>query len=370
LPLCFVFMFWYFLAAGVNYIAYYAIDQVCQNRDVLVGNTLSIASSDFIVPGTNVTVKVSEKVGLLLKCAGNDTLIDIFGFNFIIDDLTGQIAGEIQSLSQQTNQLNQTEQYQQSLKNLVAMENSSVNLDFLQNTSIPTVHQELWNISDQVNNTINSPAYFSSLEAVNNITNNLLLTNGTTIHLYYDDTNITSLNCKSDPYDKLSSSDQADLCNKSNTAIALTIFRNKTIMASGSVYSNVSDIDARLYGFEASLPVITAIQNQTRAYATQIRTYLDDAYNQAAAIIVYVQRVAGSLTGLISTGAAEIVADTQCAYLGDAYVHLSNNVCNDVRYSLKVITAMMIIGACMLFASTVVGMMTSYKLERSFPNQV
>lgn len=62
------------------------------------------------------------------------------------------------------------------------MENSSVNLDFLQNTSLPTVHvclpilfwsyltclqDQLRNISADLNDTINGPEYFQSLADVN-----------------------------------------------------------------------------------------------------------------------------------------------------------------------------------------------------------
>jgi hypothetical protein len=46
---------------------------------------------DITIPGTNITVQVSEKIELLLKCAGNETLIEIFEFSFLIDDLTGQV---------------------------------------------------------------------------------------------------------------------------------------------------------------------------------------------------------------------------------------------------------------------------------------
>eukprot|EP00026_Physarum_polycephalum_P004138 Phypoly_transcript_04155.p1 GENE.Phypoly_transcript_04155~~Phypoly_transcript_04155.p1 ORF type:complete len:702 (+),score=85.80 Phypoly_transcript_04155:122-2227(+) len=367
--LCFIFMFWYFLAAGINFIAYYTIDQVCDNRDAIVGNAISITNEEISIPGTNITVKVSEKIELLLQCAGNETLIEIFEFNFLIDDLTGQIANEVENLAQETNQLNQTNEYHESLDSLVAMENTSVNLDFLQNSNLTTVHQELTNLTNQVNATINNPTYFSSLQAVNNITNNLMLNNGTEIHMYYNSSNITMLNCTLDPYSKLDSSQQEDLCNKSGIAITLTLFRDKTIAVSGSVYGNVTDIDNRLDGFQASLPQIYSFQNDTHAYATQIKAYLDNTYYDAAAIILYVRAAAAQIIALIQSGTGDIVAATQCAYVGTAYQDLSNNVCQDVRYSLKVITAMMIIGACMLFISTVVGMITSYKIARNYPNQ-
>jgi hypothetical protein len=367
--LSFIFMFWYFMAAGLNFVASYTVDQVCLNRDSIVASVLSIADESITVPGTNTTVEVSTKVQQLLYCAENETLIEIFEFDFLIDDLTGQITDQIQTLTNETNQLNQTSLYTDSVNSLVAMENTSVNLDFLQNSDLPTVHQELKNISNQINATINSPAYFSSLQAVNDITNDLTLTNGTEIHEYYGDTNITTLNCTADPYSKLTVSQQEDLCNKSSIAIALTLIRDKTVSQANAVYGNVTDINNRLYGFQNSLPQIYEFQNETHADAAQIRTYLDAAYYGAAGVIAYVQLSAGEVIGVIDSGTNAIVTDTECAYLGIAYQDLSNTVCQDVKPALEIITAMMIIGGCMLFASTVVGMVFAHRLEREFVHQ-
>jgi hypothetical protein len=303
---------------------------------------------------------------LLLQCAGNTTLIDIFEFNFLIDTLNGAIQNELTQINTEAEQLNQTDQYRQGLSELLAMENETVNLDFLQNSSLPTVHNDLNNITTQLNDTINSPAYFSSLQAVNNITNNLLLTNGTTIHMYYDSSNITTLNCTIDPYDKLSQSEQQNLCTKAGTAIGLTVVRNRAIAQAQDVYGNITDINQRLYGFEATLPTIGYYQNQTYVWANEIRDYLNDAYNIASGLIVQVQQMAAGIAALIRNGTAAMRSNTECAYVGNAYVSLSKNLCSDVRHSLEVISAMMIVGACVFFISTVTSMLTVYKLDRDF----
>lgn len=301
-----------------------------------------------------------------MKCSGNNTLINIFEFNFLVNDLTTQIESEVNELVNQTNQLNQTADYQKGLESLAKMENSSVNLDFLQNSSLPTVHQQLTNISSDLNQTINGPAYFQTLKEVNDITNNLLLNNGTTIHVYYGDNNITSLNCTADPYNKISQSAQQELCVKAGVAINATIIRNLSILHAASIYSNVTDIENRLLGFEAALPTIEAYQNQTSVYSSSIRGFLGDAFNRSNAIMGQVASAAGAISGVISTATSGLSEGTQCAFLGDAYEDLSKNMCSDVSDSLEVIAAMMLIGGVMLFISAVVSVLFSYRLERDF----
>lgn len=359
-------MFWYFIVAGVNYLAYYVVNQVCNNQEEIIGNTLSIAGGNINIPSANISVVVSEKINLLLRCSGDDTLINIFEFNFLVDDLTGQIEHEVESLSDQTAQLNQTEEYHRGLDSLLAMENSSINLDFLKNASLPTVHEQLRNISTGLNATINNPDYFTSLAAVNNITTDLLLTNGTTIHEYYDQTNITSLNCTEGPYSKMNQPDQQDLCAKAAVAIDLTIIRNLAILHESAVYSNVTDVQNKLTGFEEALPTIHEYQNETQQYANSIRGYLDIAFAQATAIIYQVQGAANEILALIFTSVTELTDDTKCAFLGTAYLKLSHSVCSDVGNSLEVIAAMMLVGAVMLFVTAIVSVKTSHKIERDF----
>lgn len=363
---CFIFMFWYFLVAGLNFAAYYVINDACGKEDEIVANALSISTGEITVPGTNITEKVSEKVQLLLKCSGNTTVVDIFQFNFLIDDLTGSINTELESINEEVQRLNQTSTYEAGLADLASVENNSINLDYLQNSNLTAVQNELTNISAELTKTINNPQYNQSIEAVNNITNDLLLTNGTTVHLYYDSSNITTLNCTVDPFDKMTSSDQQDLCQKAGTAIALTIARNKAIAEAGPINGNITDINQRLDGFDESLSTIYYYQNRTSFWANEIRDYLTSAYTQAIDMIKSAQAMANLIANLIYNEVDTIKTATQCAYVGNAYTDLSHNLCSDIKPALQTLSAMMILGAVVLFTSTIVSMVTVYKIDKDY----
>lgn len=130
------------------------------------------------------------------------------------------------SLSNEAQQLNRTSDFGKASNDLLQMENSSVNLDYLQDKNLTQVHvcflcmactfiyacvfkSDLNNVTTQLNNTINDPGYFQSLQAVNNsilcflillrthcnrflVTTDLLLSNGTTIHTFYSSTNVST----------------------------------------------------------------------------------------------------------------------------------------------------------------------------------
>jgi hypothetical protein len=362
----FIFMFWYFLVAGLNFATYYVINDACSSQDLIVANALSISTGEIRIPGTNTTESVSERVQLLLKCSGNTTIIDVFQFNFLIDNLTGSIRNELGSFGNQMQRLNQTSTYETGLADLASIENNSINLDYLQNSNLTDVQNKLTNISAQLNNTINNPQYSQSIDAVNNITNNLLLTNGTTVHYYYVSSNITSLNCTADPYDKLTSSEQQDLCQKAGTAIALTIARNAAMAEAGPINGNITDINQRLDGFEDSLPTINSYQTQTSVWTNQIRAYLTTAYTEAIDMILRAQAMANGISNMIDTEVGTIRTATQCAYVGDAYSGLSHNLCSDITPALRILAAMMMLGGLVLFASSVVGMYTVYKIDKDY----
>lgn len=367
---CFIFMFWYFLVAGLNYAAYYTTDSFCQNQDTIISNLISISKSDITVPGTNITESVPDKVRLLLKCSGNTTLIDIFNFGFFIDDLDNTIQAELDKVNEQTQQLNQTETYITSLEELTNVENNSVNLDYLQNSNLTLVHTRLDNITTQLNNIINNPAYNQSLQDVNAITNNLLLTNGTTIHNYYDASNITRVNCTTDPYDKLDQPTQQDLCEKAGTAIGLTIVRNRAILKAQPINGNITDINSRLYGFEESLPTVYYYQGQTFVWANIIRTNLRDAFNGALRIIFDLEGIINAMGNMIVAQVRELGSRTQCAFVGQAYSDLTSNLCSKIRVDLQVIAAMMVLGGLVFFSATLVSMFTLRKIEKDYYSEV
>lgn len=363
---CFIFMFWYFLIAGINFIAFYTLDQVCKNQDEIISNAMAISDNTINIPSANVSVVVSQKITELLKCSGDNTLIDIFEFTFLIDDLTGEIENEVNGILEQAQQLNQTDNYNEGLDSLARMENNSVNLDFFQNSSIPTVNIQLTNLTQEFTELVNGSSYFASLEAVNNITTDLLLNNGTTISEYYDETNITTLNCTVDPYDKLDAATQDELCIKAAIAINSTITRNAAIANADGVFSNLTSMQEKLNGFQESEPLIYQYQNDTKNASSQIRIFLDDAFYRANSLIGEIGAAGQAILALINSGADDLVSDTQCAFIGRAYSSLSKNVCSDVGDSLEVMAAMMIVGALMLFFSAIISMVTSYKLERDF----
>jgi len=366
---CFIFMFWYFLVAGLNFVAFYTLDQVCKNQDAIVANALAISGGPEInIPSANISINVSDKLVELLHCSGNNTLINIFEFNFLIDDLRGQVKTQIDKLVNRTGELNQTNNYDHALASLNRMENNSVLLDYHQNSNLPRVHATLRNITAELNETINGDQVFQSIAAVNNITNNdLLLNNGTTINIYYDDTNITGLNCTVDPYDQINSqSEQQELCTRAATAIELTNNRSLAIAYEADVIGNVTSMDDKLNGLDKALPTVDRLQNDTQTYSNQMRSYLTSAYAQALAIISQVKEAAALILGLILSVTNDLVAATQCSFLGYAYDHLSGVICNEIGYSLGVIAGMMIVGAVMLFFSAILSINTSYKIERDF----
>jgi len=350
----------------LNFAAYYTIDNFCSKQDTIVANLLSISASEITIPGTNTTESVAVSVELLLKCSGNTTVVDVFNFNFLIDDLSSQINSELESMNNEVQRLNQTSTYESALSDLQSMENNSVNLDYLQNSNLTQVHNKLANITTELGDTINNPRYNQSLEAVNNITNNLLLTNATVVHLYYDSSNITTLNCTADPYDKMDSTARSDLCQKSAEAIALTISRNKAIAEAGSINGNVTDINERLDGFEDTLPTIADYQNRTALWANEIRGYLDSAHTESIGMMLSAQGMAKTIGQLINDEIDDIKTSTQCAYVGSAYSSLSDDLCTDIRPALEILSAMMILGALVFFFSTIVSMVTVFKIEKDY----
>jgi len=302
----------------------------------------------------------------LLHCHGNNTIINIFEFDFLINDLTDTIQSLIASVKEQIQTLNQTGLYTQALSDLSTYESNTVNLNFVQNTNLPDVHKQLHNVTTQLDQVINNPLYLFSLQAVNNITTNLHLSNGTVLHLYYDPSNISTLNCEADPYDKLDNVTQTDLCVKASSAIALTIARNRAIAQASAINGNITDINNRLYGLEDTLPTMLYYQNETSLWASQIHGNLTDAYNQAQEKIYIGGLVLDTVSTMIDVEVLVILNSTACTYVGSAYMSLSHILCSDIRPALQILSAMMILGGLVLFGTTIISMAIVHKLKKNY----
>jgi len=316
----------------------------------------------------NYTLNLSAKIEELLNCQGSTNLVDVFELHPLINEMYDNVDNELNYMLEERELLNQTDSYDSMTSYLHSMQNNSIQLNYGSMQNITLMQQELYNITLQLDNLSNfnfsEAQYNASLAAVNQITNNLVLNNGTELYIYYDSSNITTLDCEAAPYNDIDASTQDDLCNKSAEAIAMTIERDEILTQITTIRNNITDIDMKLEGFIGFLNSVNTTQQNLTHYANDIQDNLDLAYAEANAVMATVSDIVTTIRNTVNDGINNVLEATRCYYIEKSYEDLTNSLCTVIRPTFQVVAAMMLVGACSLFFGAIISALTIYQVER------
>jgi len=245
--------------------------------------------------------------------------------------------------------------------------NQTAFLNYTQGTNISLVQDQINTINQQVtylNNFNFSYAYYNdSLDAVNNITTNLPRNDGTVIHNYYTQNNITGLACKQYPYDDIDQTTQDDLCIKANVSITLTNQLNQTLTEINQIKDRAEDISEKLQGFVNTYQKVAVVQTEILSTMDDVRTAAGESYNTTLWITATALKIVGLIEGVIQNGTNSFIVGTECAYVGQAYADLTSDLCSGMRPTLQVTAAMMLVGACTMFFGAIISWISAKKLR-------
>jgi hypothetical protein len=263
--LCFTFLFWYIVIAGVNYVLYQATTDFCASKDQVISSLLA-TESNITVNGLNHTIDLQTTVPLILYCMGNTNLIGILDADYLIDDLNGKVSTQTDAIANETNRLNVTADYVATNNYIDTFLNQTAFLNYTQGTNVSQVQDQVNAVNEQVNDlnrfNFSYAAYNASLASVNAITTDLQRNNGTVIHNYYDQNNITTLKCRQSPYDDIDQSVQDNLCNSSAVAITMTNQLNQITNDTNQIRNTALDVSQRLQGFINTYNEVATVQQE------------------------------------------------------------------------------------------------------------
>jgi len=324
-------------------------------EDTVIVNLILLAhQGNITVPGVNHTVSLAEKAPELLHCSGSTNLIDVLEADFLVTDLNNKIKAQADAVANQTNRLNVTSDYDEILYYINVFLNESVGLDYLQGTNISFVQQQILLINDQTTNltrfNFSYIAYNNSLAAVNNITLDLPLKDGTVSSIYYDSDNITTLHCTQAPYNDIDQDTQQELCARASVALQL----NAALQDIITIQSTTSDILERLEGFTGAYNRIHHVQDDIASTMATVQNGASESYNSTVLIMTNAIAIVDVIVGIVYNGTTSLETDTQCAYLGNVYSSLSNTLCKQITPAAQITAAMMLLGAITMFFGAIV----------------
>jgi len=348
----------------VNYIVWAAMGGFCDSQEELILDFANNLNETFVVPGENVTINVGAQIPAMLACKGNTTLIDIFQVQFLITDLQGAIQTRLDQINTEKQLLNQTNQYY-SAEYFVGQFLNSTDIDLYQGKNLTAIIGQLSAVSMELNNLTNfgfsDTAYNQSLVAVNQITNNLTLTNGTVLYYYYDSSNITELNPNSNPFDQTDTDIHASLVARVEVAQNLTNVRNQILVQVGHIQGNISNTQLQLENAQNYVDNAEISIGTMKMFATQIIEDLNESYSLSLLALSNVTFLTNDFVSKINIGIAEFVNNTECAFLGSAYSSVTTSVCVTIKPTFEYVTAMLLLNAGSLF---VVGIASSWFVQR------
>jgi len=270
-------------------------------------------------------------------------------------------------VANQTSRLNVTSDYDATNDYIDKFLNQTAFLNYTQGTNISFVQAQINTINQQVadlnNFNFSYAYYYQSLDAVNNITTDLPRNDGTVIHNYYTQYNITTLACQQYPYDNIDKTTQENLCVRANVSITLTNQLNQTLSEINQIKSTAEDISAKLQGFVGTYEQVAVVQNEILSTMDSVRAGAGESYNNTLWITATALKIVGLIEGIIQNGTNSFLVGTECAYVGQAYTDLTSDLCSGMRPALQVTAAMMLVGACTMFFGAIVSWVSAKKLR-------
>eukprot|EP01110_Echinostelium_bisporum_P000191 TRINITY_DN103_c0_g1_i1.p1 TRINITY_DN103_c0_g1~~TRINITY_DN103_c0_g1_i1.p1 ORF type:complete len:700 (-),score=220.75 TRINITY_DN103_c0_g1_i1:45-2144(-) len=361
--LSFIFFFWYMLIAGVNYALYIVTNGFCMKQAIIVDSILGNLNSPFTVPGSNSTFQTGAKIGELIQCDGDNTLINVFEAGFLITDLQNSISQQAANISSKANSLNFDDEYANARRDLDAFESNTTSLDFDQGKNLNEVVTKLENNTQQLsasNATATQQQYYF-LGDVNYITLNTTY-NSTGLAVpphYYDASNITTLDCQDATWSD--TRNQSQLCYSAAAAVQATIavelIRNVTL--------TVDDIEEKVEALQENVANAGNMQGALSNDIADVKTRIATSQTMTNSFISEVNSNVAGIANVVSDGVGQLGADTNCAFVGKFYADFSNGFCKKLAPSLQVIGAMMVLGGASLFGSAILSAVSIYKIRGS-----